>query len=42
MRRVRVGTGSEVEAETDFSAGQDFLFLFDLLAHTAGLEATLR
>ena len=30
----------DVELETN--EGQDFLFLFDLLAHTSGIEATLR
>ena len=30
------------DVEIDKSDGQDFLFLFDLLAHTSGIESTLR
>ena len=30
------------DSELDTGQGKDFLFLFDLLAHTSGIEATLR
>ena len=30
------------DSELDTGQGKDFLFLFDLLSHTSGIEATLR
>ena len=36
------GANLSWDKELDFSQGKDFLFLFDLLCHTSGIESTLR
>jgi hypothetical protein len=41
MKKGR-GKAEEAVGVLGTRAGKDFLFLFDLLAHTSGLESTLR